>query len=69
MNCPYHREHELEEVSPNCPNCESTDGYHLYNIADDYADGVINCNNCGEDIATFIWSKIELAPEDLEFND
>ena len=39
-----------------CPNCENTndaEGYALFEIADDYQDGIVVCNYCGKTIATF----------------
>lgn len=37
----------------NCPNCHEKTDYTLYETADDYQDGVVECLNCGETIATF----------------
>lgn len=36
-----------------CPNCGKKTTYSLFQTADDYKDGIVKCNNCGKQIATF----------------
>ena len=41
-----------------CPNCNKKTTFSLYETADDYQDGIVECDSCGETIATFNWSII-----------
>ncbi len=36
-----------------CPCCKEDTSYSLYVTTDDYQDGIVECDNCGEEIATF----------------
>jgi hypothetical protein len=41
-----------------CPCCHKETDFSLYETADDYQDGIVECNNCGEQIAVYNWSVI-----------
>lgn len=46
-----------------CPKCNEETDYALYETADDYQDGIVVCLNCGEQIATFNISFVDIYKE------